>query len=166
MERGQEDPMAATAQDIMTTDLMTVTPSTSLTQFARICVEDKISGCPVIAIDGRIEGIVSKTDLLERLLEGSHNFSANPDHRRLLGLGEEGIFAADGASQSEEELYGRVEDIMEPNPVTVAPDALIFDVARLMAEHRIHRILVERAGRPLGIITSLDFIAHLAAGLD
>jgi len=78
---GQEDRMAVTAQDIMTTDLMTVTPSTSLTQFARICVEDNISGCPVIGVDGRTEGIVSKTDLLERLLEGSHNYSANPDHR-------------------------------------------------------------------------------------
>lgn len=158
--------MEATAQDIMSTDLMTVTPSTSLTQFARLCVEDNISGCPVVGIDGRIEGIVSKTDLLERLLEGRHNYSANPDSRRLMGLGEEGLFAADGAADSEEELYGRVEDIMEPNPVTVPPTAPVFEVARLMAEHRIHRIIVEEDGLAVGIITSLDFIAHLAATLD
>jgi CBS domain-containing protein len=162
-----EGRMTATAQDIMSTDLMTVTPSTSLTQFARICIEDNISGCPVIGIDGRIEGIVSKTDLLERLLEGSHNYAANPDHRRLMGLGEEGVFTADGAAaDSEEELYGRVEDIMVPSPVTVSPDAPVFDVARRMAEHRIHRIIVEKDGRPVGIVTSLDFIAHLAAGLE
>ncbi len=158
--------MTATARDIMSTDLMTVTPSTSLTQFARICIEDNISGCPVVAIDGRIEGIVSKTDLLERLLEGGHNYAANPDHRRLMGLGEEGVFAADGAAVSEEELYGRVEDIMVPSPVTVSPDTPVNDIARLMAEHRIHRIIVEQDERPVGIITSLDFIAHLAAGLD
>lgn len=158
--------MTATARDIMSTDLMTVTPSTSLTQFARICIEDSISGCPVVAIDGRIEGIVSKTDLLERLLEGSHNYAANPDHRRLMGLGEEGVFAADGAAVSEEELYGRVEDIMVPSPITVSPDSPVNHVARLMAEHRIHRIIVEHDERPVGIITSLDIIAHLAAGLD
>jgi len=159
--------MTATAQDIMSTELMTVTPSTSLTQFARICIEDNLSGCPVVAIDGRIEGIVSKTDLLERLLEGGHNYAATPDHRRLMGLGEEGVFAADGtAADSEEELYGRVEDIMVPNPVTVSPDAPVSDVARLMAEHRIHRVIVEQDGKPVGIITSLDFIAHVAAGRD
>lgn len=158
--------MTATAQDIMSTDLMTVTPSTSLTQFARICIEDNISGCPVVGIDGRIEGIVSKTDLLERLLEGGHNYAATPDRRHLMGLGEEGVFAADGAAASEEELYGRVEDIMVENPITVSPDTPVNDVARLMAEHRIHRIIVEQGGQPLGIITSLDFIAHLAAGLD
>ncbi|MHC4547356.1 MAG: CBS domain-containing protein [Planctomycetota bacterium] len=157
--------MGATAQDIMSTDLMTVTPATSLSQFARICIEDNISGCPVVTIDGRLEGIVSKTDLLERLLEGRHNYSANPDFRRLMGLGEEGVFATGGAaSESEDEIFGRVEDIMAPDPVTVLPDAAVFEVTRLMAEHRIHRVLVEEHGKLLGIITSLDLIAHLASG--
>jgi CBS domain-containing protein len=157
----------AKAQDIMTTDLLTVTPATTLTQFARILTEDEISGCPVVTVDGRLVGIVGKTDLLARLLEGRHDFASNPDFRGLLGLGEEGLVAPPGTAQeSEEEIFGTVEDIMVPNPVTVLPDASILDVARALAENRIHRVLVVEKGKLKGIITSLDVIAHFASGGD
>jgi CBS domain-containing protein len=155
----------ATARDIMTADLLTVTPATTLTQFARILTEDNISGCPVVTVDGRLVGIAGKTDLLARLLEGRHDFASSPDFRGLMGLGEEGLVASPGTAQeSEEEVFGTVEDIMEPSPVTVLPDASVLDVARLLAEHRIHRVLVLEKGKLLGIITSLDVIAHFASG--
>jgi len=157
----------ATAQDVMTSDLLTVTPATTLTQFARILTEDNISGCPVVTVDGRLVGIVGKTDLLTRLIEGRHDFAASPDFRGLLGLGEEGLLPTRGSAQeSEEEIFGTVEDIMETDPVTVLPDTPLMEVARALAENRIHRVLVVEKGKLLGIITSLDVIAHLASGGD
>ncbi|MGQ0615120.1 MAG: CBS domain-containing protein [Planctomycetaceae bacterium] len=156
--------LKAKAQDIMTADLLTVTPSTTLTQFARILTEDNISGCPVVTIGGRLVGIASKTDLIARLLEGRHDYGSSPVFRGLLGFGEEGLVASPGtAEQSEEEIYGTVEDIMETVPVTVLPDATVLDVARSLAEHRIHRVLVQDKGKLKGIITSLDVIAHFAS---
>ena len=150
---------SATASDVMSTDLVTVTPATSLTHFARLCIEDGISGCPVVTIDGRLEGIVSKTNLLARLLEGPQDGAPHG----LMGLGEEGVSGnVNAMSESEVELYGQVQDIMVPNPVTVLPDAPLLEVARQMAEHRIHRVLVIEGGKVLGIITSLDLIANLA----
>jgi CBS domain-containing protein len=155
----------AKAKDIMTADLLTVTPATTLTQFARILTEDNISGCPVVTVDGRLVGIASKTDLLARLLEGRHDFAASPDFRGLLGLGEEGIVPGRGTAQeSEGEIFGTVEDIMEAEPVTVLPDTSILEVARALAENRIHRVLVVEKGKLRGIITSLDVIAHFASG--
>jgi CBS domain-containing protein len=156
--------LKAKAKDIMTAELLTVTPATTLTQFARILTEDEISGCPVVSVDGRLVGIASKTDLLARLLEGRHDFSSSPDFRGLLGLGEEGLVAGGAAEQSEGEVFGTVEDIMQTDPVTVLPDASVLDVARSLAEHRIHRVLVQEMGKLKGIITSLDVIAHLASG--
>jgi CBS domain-containing protein len=157
--------MNAKARDIMTADLLTVTPATTLTQFARILTEDNISGCPVVTVDGRLVGIASKTDLLSRLLEGRHDFAASPDFRGLLGLGEEGILPGRGTAQeSEEEIFGTVEDIMEAEPVTVLPETSVLEVARALAENRIHRVLVVEKGKLLGIITSLDVIAHVASG--
>lgn len=155
------------AKDIMTADLLTVTPATTLTQFARILTEDNISGCPVVTVDGRLVGVASKTDLLARLLEGRHDFASSPDFRGLLGLGEEGLVAGRGsAEESEEEVFGTVEDIMQGNPVTVLPDASILDVARALAENRIHRVVVVEKGHLKGIITSLDVIAHFASGAE
>jgi CBS domain-containing protein len=149
------------AKDVMTREVVTVTPATTLTHFARICAEDEISGCPVVTVDGRLVGIASKTDLLERLLEGRHDYSANRDFRGLLGLGEEGLSGMGGAAHdSEEEVFGTVDDIMETEIVTATPDEPIAAVAKRMSQDRVHRVLVVEKGKLRGIITSLDLLAH------
>jgi Zn-dependent M28 family amino/carboxypeptidase len=40
----------------------------------------------------------------------------------------------------------------------------LLEVARALAENRIHRVLVVEKGKLKGIITSLDVIAHFASG--
>ncbi|MHC4341893.1 MAG: CBS domain-containing protein [Planctomycetota bacterium] len=156
--------MALCANDIMTTDLVTVTPATPLSEFARICYEDGVSGCPVVTIDGRLVGIVSKTDLLERLLEGRHDYAANPDYRRLLELGEEGVSGMGGsAAESEEELIGEVDDIMHREIMTFAPNTRISEIAKRMSQDRTHRVLiVDKEEKLQGIITSLDILQHFS----
>lgn len=159
--------MGLTAKDVMTTDLVTVTPATPVSEFARICMEDKITGCPVVTVDGRLVGIVSRSDLLSRLLEGGHNYAANPDYRRFLALGEEGVYGLAGsAAESEEELLGDVDEIMQQDVVTFEPDTPVTDVAKRMAADRIHRVLVVEGGKLEGIITSLDLLAHFAIAGD
>lgn len=140
-----------TAKDVMQTELATVSPVTSLTRFARMCAEDNISGCPVVGVDGRLLGIVTKTDLLDRLLAGQ-------EYHGILGLGAEGVTTA----EAEEEAYGQVNEIMETEVVTVAPDTPIADVARLMASERIHRVLVIENDRLVGLISSLDLLGRMA----
>ena len=135
--------MALTARDIMTTQVITVTPSTPVTEFARICTEDEISGAPVVRVDGQLVGIVSKTDLIERLLE---------DHPRYGG----------GASriESDRDEEHQVADIMNEEPATVPPDLTLDLIAAEMVQRRIHRVLVTQGGKLLGIITSLDVLAR------
>ena len=81
--RRKELSMPLLARDVMTKELITVTPATPLSEFARICTEDGISGCPVTRADGALCGIVSKTDLLNRLLE-EHPDATREDIRRYL----------------------------------------------------------------------------------
>lgn len=156
--------MPKTARDVMTSELITVTPATPLTELARIFVEDEISGCPVVTVDGRLVGIVSKTDLLHRLLEGGHDYSENRDFRALLGLGEENLEQMGGmASESEQELLGAVDEIMQGDVLIVPPEMTLDRVARKMAQNRIHRVLVTQKTELLGIITSLDLLMHFPA---
>ena len=137
--------MSKTARDIMTTELITVTPATPLSEFARICAEDNISGAPVVEVDGRLVGIVSRTDLLQRILE------------------DEGAYGAEGELQLPSRDLRQVGDIMQPEVVTVPPSALIRDITVQMAENRIHRVVVTEGGKPAGIVTSLDLLAHYAS---
>ena len=44
-------------KDIMSTDLLTVTPGTEVTQAAKLLVERHINGIPVVDADGKLQGI-------------------------------------------------------------------------------------------------------------
>jgi CBS domain-containing protein len=134
--------MALTAGDVMTTQLITVTPSTSLTEFARLCAEDNISGAPVTRVDGTLMGIVSKTDVIQRLLD------THPAH----GTVDEPTFWDQDALQ--------VGDIMSEVIATVPPTATLPEIAGRMARDRVHRVLVTDEGKLLGIVTSIDVLAH------
>ncbi len=64
---------ARTAKDVMTTRVVTVTPSTSIADAAKTLVRRKVSGVPVVDEKDKtkIVGIVTEADLL----------AAGPDHR-------------------------------------------------------------------------------------
>ncbi len=134
--------MALTAGDVMTTELITVTPSTTLTEFARLCAEDNISGAPVTRLDGTLMGIVSKTDLVQRVMD------MHPAH----GTVDEPSFWDQDALQ--------VGDIMSEVVATVPPATTLPEIAERMARDRIHRVLVTDGGKLLGIVTSIDLLAH------
>jgi CBS domain-containing protein len=50
--------------DAMTRAVLTVTPGTALKDAARILVENRISGLPVVDGGGRVVGVVSETDVV------------------------------------------------------------------------------------------------------
>ncbi len=50
--------------DVMTTDIIAVTPQTSFRELARLLVERQVGVLPVLASDGTVTGIVRETDLL------------------------------------------------------------------------------------------------------
>lgn len=53
-----------------------------------------------------------------------------------------------------------VGDIMQEIVTTVAPTASLPEVAEHMARDRIHRVLVTDGPKLLGIVTSIDLLAH------
>jgi len=132
-----------TAKEIMTKELITVTPETPLADFARVCAEDHVSGVPVCRVDGALVGIVSRTDLVERVLDDGPKF------------GSEGAMEMPGFGD-----LRQVADIMQTDVVVVEPDTPLAEIAAHMAEKKIHRIVVMDGDQPQGIITSLDLLAH------
>lgn len=134
--------MPLLARDVMTKELITVTPATPLSEFARICTEDGISGCPVTRADGALCGIVSKTDLLNRLLE---------EHPRHGSTREFPVWDED---------VRQVGDIMTENVLTVGPTTPLAEIAERMAQDRIHRVVVMEGDRMVGIVTSIDLLAR------
>jgi CBS domain-containing protein len=54
------------AKDIMTRDVITVSPTTSVKGLAMILIKNQISGAPVAAKTGKIIGIVSEADIVAK----------------------------------------------------------------------------------------------------
>jgi CBS domain-containing protein len=141
-----------TAGDAMVAEPVCVPPSMTIRELARIFDENEISGAPVVDAEGRVIGVVSKSDLIHRCTEGT--ISIPPAY----------LFEVLSEQSGEEQEFGPeplvyVEDFMTEEPVVVRPNLSAAKVARLMADNRIHRVIVVDAEKfPLGIITTLDLL--------
>ena len=146
------------AKDVMTTDPVCVSPSTRIRELARVLEEHEISGAPVTDQQGKVIGVVSKTDLIRRCSEGT---DAIPPAYLFEILSEQGD--EDETSEVMPEPLVCVEDFMTEDPLMVGPEISVVSVARLMHDKRIHRVIVADDGKfPLGIVTSMDLLGALS----
>ena len=55
-----------TAKDIMTRDVVTLSPTLAVKELAKVLVKNRVSGAPVVDKKGRIIGVVSEADILAK----------------------------------------------------------------------------------------------------
>jgi CBS domain-containing protein len=152
--------MALTAADVMQTQVITVSPVDPLHMVQRLFFEEEIHGAPVVDEEGRVRGMITIMDLIRTATEA--NESNGVDFIQVF----EDIGVGGGWANASENFQGRlsetvVEDAMTENVVAVAPDTSVSDVARVLRENKIHRVLVVNKEALLGIISSFDLIRLL-----
>jgi CBS-domain-containing membrane protein len=151
------------AKDIMERRVVTVAPTSPLSELERLLTEHRISGMPVTDSAGRPIGVVSYRDLLD-------HYAENPDARPRRGpgyfrLSTEHLQDEDFEAFSvPEESEDTVEDVMTPAIVDVNTDAPLKEICRTMAKNSVHRVLVTDAasGKMVGILSSLGVLAAIA----
>lgn len=141
--------------DIMTTNVVSVSPDTSVEDIAKTFLERHISGVPVVDDNAHILGIVSEGDLLRRP-ETENEHQRSWWLRLLSGTQEE---AADYIK-----THGHsAADVMSRKVITVAPTASIGEVAHTLEKHRIKRVPVVSDGKLIGIASRANLLQGLAA---
>jgi len=143
------------AHQIMTKDVITVTPQTTIEEAAKIMLETRISGLPVMDDAGRLVGIVSESDFLRRSEIGT-------GRKRPAWLQ---FFMGPGKAASEfvQERGRKVEDVMTRDPITVGEETPLEDLVRLMEKNDIKRLPV-MSGRTLkGIVTRSNLLQAVAS---
>jgi CBS domain-containing protein len=135
-------------KELMQTDVITVTPSTSLKDAAALLVQHRISGLPVCDADGRVVGVLSEADILVK--EGG------PSARDgLLGW----ILGGDLPEATAKLRARTVGEAMTAPAVTIAPHRLVASAAREMVERNVNRLpVVDLHGNLVGIVTRADLV--------
>lgn len=133
-------------RDVMATNVVTIDLATPFKEIARILVQRRISGAPVLLPSGRLAGMVTEGDLLraqDRHLD---------TRRRWTGVLRYG---------TDRERYQRLtaEQLMTSPAVTIHPDATVNAAADVMNLHHVRRLPVADAdGNLLGVVNRRDLL--------
>ncbi|MBW1608362.1 MAG: CBS domain-containing protein [Deltaproteobacteria bacterium] len=144
------------AKDIMTRAVITVSPDMEIVNAAKILLENRINGAPVLDETGKLVGILCQSDLIAQQKK-----LPIPSFFTFL----DGLITLTSMKQLEKQVQKiaavTVAQAMTPNPVTVKPDTDIEAVAALMVDQSFHTIPVVEEGVRLGIVGKEDILKTL-----
>jgi CBS domain-containing protein len=146
------------AMDVMTTDVITIDPDTTVQALATLLAERGISGAPVVDAGGKLVGVVSEGDLLHRAEIGAAR--RHRLRRRSWWLDH---YSAQVAREYIKDHGRSVKDIMTQDVVAVTEDTELADVAALLEAKRIKRVPVLRDGKVVGIISRANIVRAVGA---
>ncbi len=147
------------AKDIMTRAVITVSPDMEIVHAAKILLENRINGAPVVDETGKLVGILCQSDLIAQQKK-----LPIPSFFTFL----DGLISLTSMKQFEKQVQKiaavTVAQAMTPDPVTVKPDTDIEAVAALMVDQSFHTIPVVDEGKLLGIVGKEDILRTLIPG--
>lgn len=123
----------------MSTDVITVSPDTTLPEAHQLMMDEEIRRLPVVKND-RLVGIVTLGDIR----------GAEPSPATSLSIWELNYLLSKLT----------VNKIMTADPITISPEATIGEAARTMLENRVSGLpVVNENGKLVGIITESDIFS-------
>ncbi len=145
-----------TAQQIMTRQLITLTPDMDFASAARLLLDNHINGAPVVDEQGRLVGILCQSDLVAQQKK-----MPIPSLLTLLDS-----FVSLGSTRQMEKEARKiaaltVAEAMTAEPVTVKPDTGIDTIAALMVDSGFHTLPVLDNDQILGIVGKEDVLRTL-----
>ena len=120
-------------KDVMTTNLITIPPGTTLKDTCRFMIANGFRRLPVIQ-DEKLQGLITTTDILEY-------FASNEMFKHMKG----------------DPLSERINQVMVTNPITVSPEEDLGKAARMMKEHDAGCLLVVDHGLK-GMLAERDLL--------
>jgi CBS domain-containing protein len=142
-------------KDVMTPKIICIGADEPVLKAARLMLQNRISGLPVLDKEGELVGIVTEGDFLRRGELGTQR-------QRPKWL--EFILGPGRLAQEYVHTSGRkVEEIMTPDPWTIAEDQTLDVVVEMMERRHIKRIPVTRGGHMVGIISRANLMHALAS---
>ena len=147
------------AKDIMTADVITVHPRTTVEELARVLMEHRISGAPVVDDTGLLVGVVTEHDLInqEKRLH-------IPTVVRIM----DAFIYLESPKKFEDDLKKmvarKVGDICNMDVMTVSEDTTVQELATIMSEKGVYLLPVVKDKKLVGIIGKEDILKAMIRG--
>ncbi len=148
----------AYARDIMTAEVISVEPQTSIQDFGTMLEKSGVSVMPVVNPDNTLFGIISATDLIE---------SDRPLHiPTVISIFDWVLYL-----ESEKKFTDQVRritartvgEVCTRKVITCTPDTHASDVAEMMVINKVHIIPVLEADKLVGVVGRLDIVRSMSA---
>jgi CBS domain-containing protein len=144
--------------EFMTAQVVTIHPDSPVRDAARLMLERKISGLPVVDATGHVVGILTEHDLLRRRTDRP---GSRPPH--WLQLMTE---PAEITTESVRLQEAKVQEVMTRDPLTIMENTPIVAACRLIEKCGIKRLPVVRDGRLVGIVARADLVRALGIAAE
>ena len=135
-------------KDVMTPAVISVGVDEPVLKAARLMLQNRISGLPVVDASGHLVGMLTEGDFLRRGEIGTQK-------RRSKWL----EFIIGPGKLADEYVHNsgrKVREVMTPDPYFVAESDSLESVVDLMERRQIKRLPVLRDGRIVGIVSRAD----------
>ncbi len=143
-------------KEVMTKAVVSVNRDSTIDEIAKVLIDNKVSGLPVLSDGGYLIGIVTEGDLLRREMS-----PRLPEFINILGA----VIYYHGVERYNEDfkkiLAQTASDIMTEDLITVKEDTDISEVARLMLNNNIKQIPVVDGSKLIGIVSRADIVKLL-----
>ncbi|MBI4223066.1 MAG: CBS domain-containing protein [Planctomycetes bacterium] len=146
------------AKDLMTEKVVCVHPDTPIHTLIKILIKNHINGAPVVDKDGKLVGVVSKTDIVEYDEKTSKKQSQSS--KKSFYSDTNGKLKKAFDKISKVKTFGKtmVKNIMTSRIITAQSDDTIDRLARIMYDKKIHRIIIQDKGPVVGVVSTLDIL--------
>ncbi len=132
--------------DVMTREVATVHQGSSVVDAANLMLAKKISGVPVVDVEGRLTGILTEADLLSAM---------DLSHTKLGDV----VDTVVRKRRARKTMGTIVDDLMTADPVTVHETDTLERAVELMTRHRIKRLVVADEARQVrGVVSRGDLV--------
>jgi CBS domain-containing protein len=144
------------AKDIMAREIISISPHVKTLEAARILLDNRINGLPVVNAEGQVVGIICQSDLVAQQKKLSL-----PSFFNLL----DGLIPLASTKNWEHEMQkigaNTVAQAMTADPVTVTPETGMDEIASLMVDKKYHTLPVIDQGKLVGVIGKEDILRTL-----
>ena len=147
-----------TAGDLMNPEVLTVDETMTVRELARFLTDNQITGAPVEDAGGKLIGVVSVVDIAG-VASDAGNVRTDRSSPDFYVRGWEDKITPEEIRDfrvDNEDL--QVGEIMTPTVFSVGEDATVAEIASVMLRGHLHRLLVTRDERPVGIVSTSDLL--------